>query len=316
MRINSSNEWDPLVSVVVGSALGANWPSELQGTETAWTKSPIPRGRVNLRVVQQAQKELDILAKVLHGFGIEVHRPRFVDYTKTDGMYNYCPRDRLLVVGDTVIVPNMWLQSRNQELQALDFVVDAASDVLYMPQEPDMRLDAANVCRVGDTLLVLENSSGTPRAIEWLRDNLPNYNIEAWNCYKGVHIDSTVMPLRPGLVLLNGERVNEDNCPQVFRGWEKIYVNDMAERKFFRYPYASKWIGMNLLSVDHNCVIVDEIQTDLIRVLESQGFYVVPLALTHSRTLGGGFHCVTLDLERDAGVTVRRPGQPRNRESQ
>jgi len=25
---------------------------------------------------------------------------------------------------------------------------------------------------------------------------------------------------------------------------------------------------------------------------------VIPLELRHSRTLGGGFHCVTLDLQR------------------
>ena len=32
--------------------------------------------------------------------------------------------------------------------------------------------------------------------------------------------------------------------------------------------------------------------------LEQRGFTVIPLELRHSRTLGGGFHCVTLDLVR------------------
>jgi glycine amidinotransferase/scyllo-inosamine-4-phosphate amidinotransferase 1 len=55
---------------------------------------------------------------------------------------------------------------------------------------------------------------------------------------------------------------------------------------------------MNMLVVDPNTVIVDKNQPELIRTLESYRFTVIPLELRHSRTLGGGFHCVTLDLLR------------------
>ena len=37
---------------------------------------------------------------------------------------------------------------------------------------------------------------------------------------------------------------------------------------------------------------------ELIKKLESRNFTVIPLELRHSRTLGGGFHCVTLDTQR------------------
>jgi N-dimethylarginine dimethylaminohydrolase len=129
-------------------------------------------------------------------------------------------------------------------------------------------------------------------------DHFPNVPIELCNFYSGVHIDSTVVALREGLVLLNGTRVNETNCPRVFRDWEKIYVDDVVPQDFYQYPYASKWIGLNMLSIDASTVIVDAAQTDLIRTLEQHKFTVIPLTLRHSRTLGGGFHCVTLDLER------------------
>jgi N-dimethylarginine dimethylaminohydrolase len=33
-------------------------------------------------------------------------------------------------------------------------------------------------------------------------------------------------------------------------------------------------------------------------LLESKGLTVVPLKLRHSRMMGGGFHCVTLDIRR------------------
>jgi N-dimethylarginine dimethylaminohydrolase len=118
------------------------------------------------------------------------------------------------------------------------------------------------------------------------------------NFYAGVHIDSTIVPIREGLVLLNGTRVNDANCPEVFRDWDKIYVDDVVAQDFYQYPYASKWVGMNMLAVDPNTVIMDCNQPNLIAQLEQRKFTVIPLELRHSRTLGGGFHCVTLDLER------------------
>jgi arginine deiminase len=60
----------------------------------------------------------------------------------------------------------------------------------------------------------------------------------------------------------------------------------------------SKWIDMNLFSINPNLVVVDEDQTALIRLLEKQGLDVIRLKLRHSIMMGGGYHCVTLDVRR------------------
>jgi N-dimethylarginine dimethylaminohydrolase len=188
---------------------------------------------------------------------------------------------------------------RDQELETLDFVLDRAQTVKNMPRNTGMVMDAANVCRLGSTWLYLLSDSGNQLALEWLRDKLPNINIEACNFYNGVHIDSTIVPLREGFVVLNGSRVTPDNCPKAFDGWTKLWINDVEAQSFHEYPYASKWIGLNMLSIDPKTVIVDKAQYTLIEDLEKAGFTTIPLELRHSRTLGGGFHCVTLDLERE-----------------
>jgi glycine amidinotransferase/scyllo-inosamine-4-phosphate amidinotransferase 1 len=110
------------------------------------------------------------------------------------------------------------------------------------------------------------------------------------------------MPLREGLVLLNASRVNEQNCPRVFDDWQKIWVTDdmIVPQNFYQYPYASKWIAMNMLAVDPETVIVDAAQTQLHNILQKHGIDIIPLTLSHSRTLGGGFHCVTLDTRRQS----------------
>jgi len=60
----------------------------------------------------------------------------------------------------------------------------------------------------------------------------------------------------------------------------------------------SDWIDMNAFSISPNVVVVDCSQPALIALLEKHGLDVIPLTLRHSRMLGGGFHCVTLDVRR------------------
>lgn len=305
MKINSHNEWDPLRTIVVGTATNANWPLNdpifnLESEKTTWRETPVPRGPVPQNIVDQANRELDQLCTVLYNLGVEVWRPDDINFIQRDGMYNYCPRDRLLIAGTTVIDPAMLYPCRDMEIEELQFVCDAAERVLHMPRNRGMIMDAANVCRLGDDWLYLLSSSGNQAALDWLQQQFPAKNIESCNFYSGVHIDSTVVPLQEGLVLLNGSRVNPDNVPRVFKDWDQIYVNHIAEREFYQYPYASKWIGMNCLVVRPGLVIVDEIQTVLIEILKNRGLEVIALPLTHSRTLGGGFHCTTLDIHREA----------------
>ena len=46
-------------------------------------------------------------------------------------------------------------------------------------------------------------------------------------------------------------------------------------------------------------MIVDKNQKPLRKILKQHGIFSIPLELRHARTLGGGFHCVTLDLHRE-----------------
>jgi len=304
MKISSSNEWGKLKSVVVGSASHANWPSTdpvfaEEGKKTTWTETPVPSGPVPQHIIDEANEDLQDLANILIKLGIEVYRPHEVNFVEQQGMYNYCPRDRLVIAGSRVIDPVMMYPCRDQEIYALDYVYQNASEVLQMPRHAGMTMDAANVCRMNDQWLYLESPSGNRKAYEWLCEQLPDINIELVNFYSGVHIDSTICPLRDGFVVLNASRVTPQNCPKAFTGWTKLWVTDVNAQDFYQYPYASKWIGMNMLSIDSNTVIVDRHQHQLIEDLELAKFTVIPLQLRHSRTLGGGFHCVTLDLNRE-----------------
>jgi N-dimethylarginine dimethylaminohydrolase len=303
MKLSTYNEWDSLRHVIVGDATHANWPTSdpvfsQESVKTTWTQTPVPAGGVPQWIIDETNEDLDKFVKTLELLGVQVSRPAPIDFQAQDGLYNYCPRDRLLIYGSTVVDVAMMYPCRDQEIASYQSVLDSAATVIHMPRNSGMTLDAANVLRVNDRWLFLQSASGNQAAYKWLRDQFPFVDIEVCEFYSGVHIDSTISILNDGLVVLNASRVNESNCPRMFRGWKKIYVDDVVAQDFYQYPYASKWIALNMFSINPSTVVVDAAQTGLIRKLEQNGMTVIPMTLRHSRTLGGGFHCVTLDLER------------------
>lgn len=197
---------------------------------------------------------------------------------------------------------------------------------LHKLGEEEILFEAANTLRMGKDLLYLVSSSGNYQGARWLQSVLGDeYRVHTTeDIYRSSHIDSTVLCLKPGLVLMNNVRVNEKNCPKIFEKWDKIYFGDVAPttqeeldfQKNVREPLAdqlaalgfetnlkdmaSPWVGMNFLSVDPRTVIVDKRQTNLIKLLEQHKFTVIPIRMRHIYTQGGGIHCATLDTVRDS----------------
>ena len=197
---------------------------------------------------------------------------------------------------------------------------------LHRLSEAEILFEAANTLRMGRDLLYLVSSSGNKKGAKWLQSVLgSDYRVHSTeDIYRSSHIDSTVLALKPGLVMLNSTRVNENNCPEIFEKWDKFWFDDVAPtsdaelefQKNVRDPVAteleslgfatnlrdmsSPWVGMNFLSLDAETVLVDKRQTALIRELEARGFSVIPVQMRHIYTQGGGIHCATLDTVRES----------------
>ena len=104
-------------------------------------------------------------------------------------------------------------------------------------------------------------------------------------------------------MLCNPGRVNDEVLPNILHQWEIIYSPPMENTDSYDADYlsksiGSKWIDMNLFSINSNLAVVDRDQTALIKLLEKHGVDVIPFKLRHSKMLGGGFHCITLDIRR------------------
>jgi N-dimethylarginine dimethylaminohydrolase len=335
----SCNEWDPLEEVIVGNPLNARFPTPDRSTQLAEfhdrSLDKIPRGSFPQRIIEETEEDLNEFVRILQGLGITVRRPdtwpheaRFSTiHWEAQGYYNYCPRDVLLVIGDQIIeTPNV-IRSRAQETFSyrnllIDYMKLGAKwygapkpmllDTLFdsdlkkpTPRNDEPAFDAANVLRLGRDLIYLVSATGNELGGEWLQSMLGNeFRVHFFkDVYYGSHIDSTLVALRPGLILCNPGRVKDDTLPKILKQWKVIYSPPMENTDRYDADYLSKsigsdWIDMNAFSIGPNLVVVDRNQPTLIKLLEKHGLDVIPLKLRHSKMLGGGPHCVTLDIRR------------------
>ena len=342
IRVNAHNEWDPLEEVVVGIIDNARFPRKdhVLKTDIALETNQSIHDDIEIPdipdfVIEETREDLDIFAGEMEKMGITVHRPGVIDtqrkvaspFWETEQFYNYCPRDVLMTVGDMIIESanifpsryfeayayrdlllrcleggSRWIAAPRPRLRAIDCNTDARVKAILNTADP--AFDAANVIKAGKDLFYLISSSGNEAGLKWLRNTLRGeYRVHACpGLYTGMHIDTTITLLRPGLVLVNPERVNEDNLPEPLKKWDVIYAPEMEEYAYSDLPpLCSAWLGLNLFMINPNLAVVDAHQKALIKLLEKHKIDVLPLKLRHGSPLGGGFHCVTLDIRRRGG---------------
>jgi N-dimethylarginine dimethylaminohydrolase len=342
----SCNEWDQLEEVIIGNPLNARYPTPDRSTQLAEfpdrSLAEIPHGSFPQQVIEEMEEDLNGFAKILEDLDITVKRPETWPHEakfstvhwEARGYYNYCPRDVLLVIGDHIIETPSVIRSRAQETfsyrallmdymrsgakwysapkpMLLDSLFEGVDPSKPTPRNDEPAFDAANVLRFGQDLIYLVSATGNELGGQWLQSILGDkYRVHFLkDVYYGSHIDSTLVALRPGLVLANPARVNDDTLPKILKQWRVIYSPPMENADRYDAEYLSKcigsdWIDMNLFSINPNLVVVDRNQASLMKLLEKEGLDVIPLKLRHSKLLGGGPHCVTLDVRR-AG-TLRR----------
>lgn len=319
----SSNEWGTLKKVIVGDATGAKIPSmdiSLRTVNYADKSSnfqPIV-GDYPRQVVEEANEDLEIFCNFLKTQQVEVVRPDATDPT----YYNYCPRDSVLVYKNCAIGAPMPVRARHNEylafkdqLHNLTDLQQHHADHLYNIKcvgNPDIlaltessaAFDAANVIRANNDLLYLVSNSGNQKGADLLQSLLgSDVKVHTLSgVYSYMHIDSTIAFLREGLLLINPDRITNvrHQLPAPFNKWDYIVCPEPFDIGHYpKYCNSSKWVNMNLLSVSPDLVVLEKHQTSLARELKKYRIDSALLPMRHQRTLGGGFHCVTLDLDRN-----------------
>lgn len=258
------------------------------------------------------------------------------DFEVPCGNVSACPRDVLLVVGNEIIEAPMGFRGRFFEYLAYRSLVKeyfrkgskwsaapkpSMSDELYVKgfsvdpipfdaetnpslTEFEPCFDAASFTRLGRDIIYQPDIVTNKFGAEWLARHLgPDYRFHQAR-FKDMrppqHIDATLVPLKPGLVLTNPERPCIDETIKLFKNnkWEVVDAVPSVNRVGCYSPEVSEWISMNVFSIDENTVIVEESEEPFIRQLESLGMKVIPCPFKDVYKFGGSFHCCTLDVRR------------------
>lgn len=310
------------------------WAARMQGVVAgrAYPRVMVERAR---RELDQFVVLLQSLGITVRRPDAVEHRRRFsTPEWSSRGFCNACPRDGLLVVGDEIIETPMawpcryfethsyrtllkeyfrggarWTAAPKPQLSdALyrpDFRVPAAHEPMrYLLTEFEPVFDAADFVRAGRDLFVLRSNVTNRMGIAWLRRHLgPDYRIHEIQsrCREPMHIDTTLLPLAPGKLLINPEYIDVDQLPDVLKSWDVLVAPepDPIDEPLLKVTsMCGKWLNMNVLMIDEKRVIAERHHTGTLRALEKWGFEPIPCDLLHYAPFGGSFHCATLDVRR------------------
>jgi glycine amidinotransferase len=119
-----------------------------------------------------------------------------------------------------------------------------------------------------------------------------------------MHIDATILPLRRGLMVYHPERTSEEMLRQheVFQDWElHVYPFVPQPRQASQPPLymCSPWLVLNALSIDENRIMVEANDSQFAAWVKGKfGMQPIMCPFQHVNSIGGSFHCATVDLVR------------------
>jgi len=287
--------------------------------------------------VKAAGDAIDRFTMILESEGVIVRHPEDFDYAKpfatpdwnTPG--GFCaanPRDVFLVVGNQIIEAPMCSRSRYHEARAYRTLLndygrknarlvsapkplltedlynphfsDTSSSDRYLLTEAEPVFDAADFVRCGRDIIGQLSHVTNQSGVDWLRRHLGDeYNVHLIQSLdpKPMHIDTTLMPLSPGKVLVNPTFTDVRKLPGCFRNWDVLIAPDPVPYRS-RPRLMSDWISINTLMLDEERIIVEKRQQPLIKKLKEWGFKPITCDFEDHYPFVGGFHCATLDVRR------------------
>ncbi|AOY81163.1 glycine amidinotransferase [Moorena producens JHB] len=212
-------------------------------------------------------------------------------------------------------MPMPMMTDRSFDLSYVDYIgQDMYSSQTLYQQEPsefdvgyEIMIDGAQCLRFGKDVLVNVATKNHELGLQWLERHLGDrFRLHRLYRLTDNHIDSYILPLRPGTLLLRNPDVLKV-LPEPLQKWDVIYPPEPTENLFPAYEdddliLTSKYIDLNVLSIDQEKVIVNSLNPNFIKTLEQHGFTPIPVRHRHRRLFAGGFHCFTLDTVR-AGST-------------
>ncbi len=168
--------------------------------------------------------------------------------------------------------------------------------------ENEIAFDAADIIRMGKDVFYKKSVSANNQGLSWLRRSFPNlrFHMMHFPTDASYHLDVSLIPLRPptsgshGLILLNQNYPPLASEMKLFtdNDWCPIWAPLYSTADVSPVALCTGNINTNILSLNDHCVVIEECEASLYRLLHDElGIDVITCPLRVLNEFGGGLHC-------------------------
>ena len=239
------------------------------------------------------------------------YRPLFEQYFREDPKFRFeaAPKPRL--IEETYKNKDWWSEwnSLSEEEQW-----ERAEKGDWIISEKELLFDAADVVRYGRDLFVQKSMVTNNTGIDWLRRHFPDHRIHKVGRRELLpwHMDTTLVPVCPGLAIMNPERIPLDKEElELFEmnGWEIVKAPKALLKEKETFDFCSWWLSMNTLVLDPKTICIEASEVPTMELFDKHGFEIVPVPFYKVSPFGGGLHCCTADVYREGDCEDYFPKQ-------
>jgi len=298
-ELHISNEWEPLRQVIVGHGRAMGPSPNLETAFDPTSKWHLAQGTFPDQM--SVARQLDGLAEILDGEGVEVLRP-----VNLDGVEQIFARDVGMVV-DGVFIRSRTIDERSAEWNGVAPLLEGHS---WLDIPEGIHLEGGDAVILEDAIALgvtrnpawkdLQVSRTSPSAIPFLERLFPHREVLGVELIKddqdplkcALHLDCAYMPLGGGEALA---------CPEFFVHEEEFNALISRHSKFIQVSVQeAAQLQTNLLHLSPDTLLIDPGFTRVAGLLRKEGYRIVECPMDKVGRMGGLFRCTTLPLLRGA----------------
>ncbi|WP_417335385.1 hypothetical protein [Halobacteriovorax marinus] len=294
-------EWDPLKEIIVANCYNIseiNVDLSFKYFFHENLKDSLVQNSIKLqkKIVEQRQEDLDNLSSFLQQKGIIVHRPEKLDEVKLFNTPNFSdwtcpvinPRDQVLIYDDEIIETSCiwrmryfendlmkstfrdyflkgakWNSSPRPVMNDQSYDLNFSNNLDEISKGPfknyEIMFDGAQCLKLGKDIIMNISNKNHYLGYKWLSQHLGHKAKIHPVSLTDHHIDGMFMPLSPGVLLINSSSMESqlDKLPPELRKWKKIKVPTPNQEKYTNEVLlASHNINVNVLSLGPKDVLI------------------------------------------------------------
>ncbi|MFI0491372.1 dimethylarginine dimethylaminohydrolase family protein [Flavobacterium sp.] len=303
LKLNIKNETSRLRAVVLGTAI-SNGPTPT--IEEAYDPKSLEHIAAGTYPKEEDMTvEMQAFNDVFEKYGVTVFRPKVMEN------YNQIfARDIGFVIDDVFIKSNI-LPDREQELDAIQYVVDQINPSKVVRPHEEVHIEGGDVMLWNNYIFIgtykgsdykdYITARTNKEGVQYIKDLFPNKIIKEFDLVKSkieardnaLHLDCCFQPVgeNKGIIYKRGFREEADYLFLVkLFGKENLFHIDREEMYH---------MNSNVFSIDTNVVVSEKNFTRLNNWLRAKGFVVEEIPYAEIAKQEGLLRCSTLPLIRD-----------------